>query len=60
METKRILLLFLLNTFVVINSLAQTIPLVYNVENTGANFAKLVLPALDELPAVKPLTDPFE
>ena len=59
MKTKQILLLLLLNTFVVINSFAQTVPLVYNVENTGANFAKPVLPTIEELPTVEPLTDPF-
>ena len=31
-----ILLLFLLNTFVVINSFAQEVPLVYEVEQTGS------------------------
>lgn len=59
MRTKPILLLLLLNTFVVVNSLAQIVPLVYNVENTVANFAKPVLPTLDELLTVQPLTDPF-
>jgi hypothetical protein len=41
-------------------SFAQEIPLVYDVEHTGAGFAKPVLPAFDELPIVRPLPDPFE
>jgi len=41
-----------MNTFVVINSFAQTIPLVYIVENTVASFAKPVLSTIDEFSAV--------
>ncbi len=36
------------------------IPLVYPVENTGAAFPKPVTPALDQLPVVKTLPDPFQ
>ena len=60
MRTKPILLLILLNTFVVANSFAQEIPLVYDVENTGASFPQPVLPSISELPTINPLTDPFE
>jgi len=60
MRTKLIVLLLLLSTFVAANSLAQTVPLVYDVENTGASFSKPVLPTLKELSTVEPLTDPFE
>ena len=60
MRTKSILLLLLLNIFVVVDSFGQTIPLVYDVENTGANFPQPVLPSISELPTVHPLTDPFE
>lgn len=35
------------------------IPLVYDVENTGASFADPVLPERDALPVVKGLTDPL-
>ncbi|MCX6237312.1 MAG: hypothetical protein NTY07_07095 [Bacteroidia bacterium] len=59
MRNKLILLLLLLNTYVVINSFAQTIPFVYHVENTGVSFKKPVLPTINELPTVQPLTDPF-
>ncbi len=38
----------------------EQIPLVYDVENTGAEYADPVLPAFEELPEVQPLTDPFE
>lgn len=39
-------------------SFAQ-LPLVYTVENTGANCAAPPLPALNQLPVIEPLTDPF-
>ena len=39
-------------------SFAQ-VPLVYTVENTGASCPAPPLPALNQLPVVEPLTDPF-
>jgi hypothetical protein len=60
MRTQAILLLLLVNTCVVTNSFARKIPLVYDVENTGASFPKPVLPSISELPTINPLTDPFE
>lgn len=39
---------------------AQNIPLVYNVENTGADCKAPILPNFESLPIIKPLTDPFE
>ena len=56
---KIISLLFLSSTFLAVNSFAQKIPLVYKVENSGAKFSKPVLPTIEELPAIEPLTDPF-
>lgn len=38
---------------------AQGIPLVYEVEHTGADFPLPVLPEFEDLPVVRPLTDPF-
>jgi len=38
---------------------AQEIPLVYPLEHTGADCARPVTPGFDELPTVRPLTDPF-
>jgi len=35
------------------------LPLVYNVENTGAKYKAPSFPALENLPVVDPLTDPF-
>ena len=35
------------------------IPLVYPVENTGANYAAPVFPSFAQLPIIRPLTDPF-
>ena len=40
-------------------SCAREIPLVYDVENTGEMFPPPVLPDIDQLPVVEPLTDPF-
>ena len=41
------------------NSMADP-PLVYNVENTGTNFAGITnLPSMSQLPFVQPLPDPF-
>jgi hypothetical protein len=60
MRIKVRFLLLLLTTFLIVNVFAQKIPLVYDVENTGAKFPKPVLPTLTELPDIKPLTDPFE
>lgn len=36
------------------------VPFVYDVENTGADCKAPPLPAVADLPAVRPLTDPFE
>lgn len=37
----------------------DSVPLVYEVENTGANIAAPPLPTIDGLPTILPLTDPF-
>ena len=34
-------------------------PLVYDAENTGANYPAPVFPSFDQLPIIRPLTDPF-
>lgn len=60
MKNKLILLTLLLNIFLVIDLFAQEIPLVYHVENTGADCTEPPLPAFADLPVIKPLTDPFE
>ncbi|MFC2138922.1 T9SS type A sorting domain-containing protein [Bacteroidota bacterium] len=61
MEINLNLLLLLLNICIVLNSSGQDIPpLVYNVENSGAECPQPPLPTIDELPIIKPLTDPFE
>ena len=39
---------------------SQEIPLVYEVENTGASFTKPEFSSIVDLPRVAPLTDPFE
>ena len=59
MRARPIPLLLLLNALTVTALLARTIPLVYDVENTGAAFPPPVLPSISELPTIHPLTDPF-
>lgn len=56
---KTIAVSLILSTVMVSNINAKEPPLVYNVENTGAAFAKPALPAPEELPKIEPLTDPF-
>src|SRR5690349_6945934 len=34
-------------------------PLVYDVENTGANYPAPVFPSFEQLPIIRPLPDPF-
>ena len=60
MSTRPVLFMILLSPFVGVHSFAQELPLVYDVENTGADCNKPPLPALGQLPSIEPLTDPFE
>jgi hypothetical protein len=55
-----ILFILLLTCYLFTDSLAQTMPLVYSVENTSVNCPIPYLPTLSELPAVQSLPDPFE
>jgi hypothetical protein len=45
-------------TVINITALAQ-VPLVYSVENSGANYKAPALPAVETFPVIDPLTDPF-
>ena len=54
------LLILLLIVSASLSLSAQKIPFVYGVENTGAKFPKPVLPPIEQLPVIEPLTDPFE
>ncbi len=60
MKIKIILLTLLLSKFVFVDLLAQEIPLVYDVENTGADCTEPPLPSFAELPIIEALPDPFE
>ena len=60
MRLKIILLTLLMNTLMVVNSLAQVMPLVYDVENTGTDCPIPYLPSFNELPSIEALPDPFE
>ncbi|MCS7470009.1 endo-1,4-beta-xylanase [Stieleria sp. ICT_E10.1] len=54
-----ILSMITLFIFARLDCLAQDIPLVYEVEQTGSDLPKTVLPDFDQLPIVRPLPDPF-
>ncbi len=56
----KVSLFLLMTTHLVINSFAQEVPLVFEAEHTGARFPIPVLPAIENLPIVRPLTDPFQ
>lgn len=55
-----ILLTILFFTLMFTNLFAQQIPLVYDVENTGADCPLPQMPVLNALPVIKALPDPFE
>jgi len=57
--TLRLLLLVRTTTVVSDSVFAQAVPLVYDVEHTGASLAKPVLPDFETLQIVRPLPDPF-
>lgn len=59
MNAKPVLLSILLSFFVVIDLSAQDIPLVYDVENTGIGCTEPQFLSFNDLPVVRPLTDPF-
>ena len=60
MKIKIILLTLLLSSYVIVHSFTQEVPLVYEVENTGADCPEPPLPSFDSLPSIDPLPDPFE
>lgn len=59
MRLRLFLIIILLNTSMVFNSLAQEMPAVYDVENTGADCPVPYLSAFSELPTIQALPDPF-
>ncbi len=59
LKMRVILIMLLMNSLVLINSNAQTIPLVYSTEFTGDTFPKPPIHTRSELPAINPLPDPF-
>jgi len=60
MRIQIILLTLLLNAYVIVDSFAQELPYVYDVENTGAGCPIPYLPLFNELPTINALPDPFE
>jgi (4-O-methyl)-D-glucuronate---lignin esterase len=59
MRAGTILAVLFLNAWMVFGSTAQVMPLVYDVENTGADCPPPPLPSFDQLPAIQFLPDPF-
>ena len=60
MKTVTIYLTILVDILIFAGLFAQEMPLVYNVENTGADVPAPPLPSIDELPSIESLPDPFE
>lgn len=59
MRIRIILNMLFISSLLCVNLFAQSLPLVYDVENTNANYPKPPLPTLDQLPSFKALPDPF-
>ncbi|MCX6144746.1 MAG: T9SS type A sorting domain-containing protein [Ignavibacteriales bacterium] len=59
MRKQVILLSLLLNACLFVDSFAQQMPLVYQVENTGADCSRPFLLSFDQLPTIQALPDPF-
>ena len=59
MRRQTIPLLLLLSSLLLVDSVAQQLPLVYQVENTGANVPKPPLLSFAQLPTITSLPDPF-
>ena len=59
LRIKARLLILLLIVSASLSLSAQKIPLVYEIENTGAKFKTPALPVLEQLPVIVPLPDPF-
>jgi hypothetical protein len=60
MRANLVILTLLLVTFLALDSHAQTMPLVYGVENTGANFPPPQFLPFNSLPVITSLPDPFQ
>ena len=59
MKMKISLFVIILYTSMIVDALAQDMPLVYDVEHTGADCPEPYLPSFGELPPVQALPDPF-
>ena len=59
MKAKTFRIALLVNILLVVGSSAQKMPLVYDVENTGADFPAPALPSINNLPSINSLPDPF-
>src|SRR5271157_708880 len=59
MRNQILLFMLLLNSLLFVDSLAQQLPLVYQVENTGADCPKPPLLTISQLPMIQSFPDPF-
>jgi hypothetical protein len=59
MKAKLFLFTLLLTAGMIGRAAAQQLPLVYSVENTGADCPKPPLPTIDQCPSISSLPDPF-
>jgi hypothetical protein len=59
MRIKIVILMLSLSSLVFVDLLAQEMPFVYDVENTGADCPEPLFPLISELPAIAALPDPF-
>ncbi len=59
MKAKILLFAIMLCGSMLVSTIAQNMPLVYDVENTGKDCSKPPLPTFDQLPIVPSLPDPF-
>ena len=59
MNAKIILSTLLVSALLVASAVAQKMPLVYTVENTGADCPAPALPSISDLPAINSLPDPY-
>lgn len=57
---EKIILIILSSLYFEINIIAQQMPRVYGVENTGADCPQPPLPSINQLPIINSLPDPFE
>ena len=59
MRMKIVFLLLVVIAYACVDAVAQNVPLVYSIENTGADCPRPLLLTVDQLPTIQSLPDPF-